>query len=73
MISVCIPVYGCGKKIYACLDSLRNQTYKDFEVIIVNDCSPDDSNSIIEDYILKNPDLNVKLITHEVNKRAGGG
>ncbi len=72
MISVIIPVYGCGKKIYACLDSLRNNTYKDFEVIIVNDCSPDDSKSIIEDYISKNPELNVKLITHEVNKRCGG-
>jgi len=72
MISVIIPVYGCGKKIYACLDSLKKQTYKGFEVIIVNDCSPDDSKSIIEDYISRNPDLKVKLITHEVNKRCGG-
>lgn len=72
MISVIIPVYGCGKKIYACLNSLKKQTYKDFEVIIVNDCSPDDSKSIIEDFIAKNPGLNVKLISHEVNKRCGG-
>lgn len=72
MISVIIPVYCCGKKIYACLDSLKKQTYKNFEVIIVNDCSPDDSKSIIVDYISNNPELNIKLITHDVNKRCGG-
>lgn len=72
MISVIIPVYGCGTKIYACLDSLKAQTYKDFEVIVVNDCSPDNSKDLIEEYIEKSPELNIRLVSHEENKRCGG-
>jgi glycosyltransferase involved in cell wall biosynthesis len=42
-ISVIIPVYNVEKYIKRCLDSLLNQTFKDFEVVVVNDATPDQS------------------------------
>lgn len=53
-----------------CLDSLLAQTVKDIEVICVNDCSPDNSAEVIQDYIKKDP--RVKLVNHTTNKRQGG-
>ena len=42
-ISVIIPTYNMGKTLRKCLDSLRNQTFRDYEVIIVDDGSEDDT------------------------------
>ncbi len=52
-ISVIIPVYNVEKYIRKCLDSIINQTLKDIEIIIVNDGSPDNSQSIIDEYAKK--------------------
>lgn len=41
LISVIIPVYGVEKYIAQCLDSIINQTYKNLEVIVVNDGTKD--------------------------------
>ena len=49
-ISVIVPVYNVEKYIEKCLDSLVNQTYDNLEIILVNDCSKDDSESIIKKY-----------------------
>lgn len=49
-ISVVIPVYNVEKYLKECLDSVVKQTYKDIEIIIVNDGSTDNSAKIIEDY-----------------------
>lgn len=49
-ISVIVPVYNVEKYLNECLDSLVNQTFKDIEVIIVNDGSTDISQSIIDTY-----------------------
>ena len=54
-ISVIIPVYNVEKYLRKCLDSLVNQTFKDFEVILVNDGSTDSSQSIIDEYKGKYP------------------
>lgn len=48
--SFIIPVYNTEKYLKKCLDSLVNQTYKDFEIIVVNDGSTDKSSSIISKY-----------------------
>ncbi len=50
-ISVIIPMYNAEKYLEECLDSLLNQTMKDFEVIVVNDCSTDKSLEIAERYM----------------------
>lgn len=47
MISICIPLYNKEKYIRRCIDSILNQTYKDFEIIIVDDCSTDNSINLI--------------------------
>lgn len=52
-ISVIVPVYNTEKYLRKCLDSIINQTYQDFEVIIVNDGSTDSSQEIIDEYIEK--------------------
>lgn len=52
-ISIIVPVYNVEKYIGQCLESLLNQTYQNIEVICVNDESPDDSISVINDYAKK--------------------
>lgn len=52
-VSVIIPAYNCANTICATLDSLKIQTYKNFEAIIVNDGSTDETEKIIEEYKLK--------------------
>lgn len=52
-VSIIIPVYKAEKYIQNCLDSICNQTYKNFEVILVDDGSPDDSIKVAEEYLCK--------------------
>ena len=49
-VSIIIPVYNTEHYLTKCLDSVINQTFKDIEIIIVNDCSTDKSLKIIEEY-----------------------
>ena len=51
--SIVIPVYNVEKYIDKCLKSIINQTYDNFEVIVVNDGSPDNSQVIIDKYVKK--------------------
>ena len=58
-ISVIIPVYKTEMYLTNCLDSVLNQTFKDIEVICVNDGSPDNSAQILEEYAKKDPRIKV--------------
>ncbi|MBR3747432.1 MAG: glycosyltransferase family 2 protein, partial [Selenomonadaceae bacterium] len=49
-ISVIIPMFNAEKYIAECLDSILAQTFQDFEVIVVNDCSTDSSVAVFEGY-----------------------
>lgn len=51
--SIIIPVYNVEKYIGKCLDSIMSQTYKDYEVIVVNDGTPDNSMDIVKKYDVK--------------------
>ena len=48
--SVIIPVYNAEKTLSYCLDGILNQTDQDFEVILVNDGSTDNTQEVIEEY-----------------------
>ena len=63
-------MYNAEKYIGECLDSLLNQTLQDFEVIIVNDCSTDNSLAIAETYIEKFSGR-LKIFDNEKNSGAG--
>lgn len=52
LVSIIIPVYNAQKYIYRCLESVRNQTYQNFECILVNDGSIDQSEKIICEFIV---------------------
>ncbi len=52
--SIIIPVYNTEKYLNKCIDSVLNQSYSDFEMIIVNDGSKDNSQSIIDEYLKNN-------------------
>ena len=60
-ISVIVTCYNKGPWIAECLDSILNQTYKPYEVIVVDDCSTDDSRDIINRY-------DVKRVYHDYNR-----
>ena len=62
-ISIIIPVYNAEKYLEKCLDSVINQTYKNIEIICVNDGSKDNSLKILEEYAKK--DERIKIITQE--------
>ena len=62
-ISIIIPVYNVENYLAECLNSVVNQTYRDIEIIIVNDGSTDNSFSIIQQYQLH--DERIKIINQE--------
>lgn len=68
IVSIIIPAYN--KRDYICdtLESCKNQTYSDFEVIIIDDCSTDDTVSKIKEFVAKNNSLPIKLFENEENK-----
>lgn len=59
-ISVIIPIFNVEKFLPRCLDSVLAQTFKNFEVICVNDGSPDDCDKILEEYAAK--DDRIKIV-----------
>ena len=62
-ISIIIPVFNAQKHIHRCLDSLTNQTFKDIEIICVNDGSTDSTSKILEDYAKK--DNRIKILNRK--------
>ena len=64
-ISVIIPVYNVEKYIEKCLDSIANQTMKDIEIIIVNDGSEDDSETVIKHWMKNNKTIKIKYLQKE--------
>ncbi|SFB76776.1 Glycosyltransferase involved in cell wall bisynthesis [Brevinema andersonii] len=70
MLSIVVPVYNTQKYLRECLNSLVNQTLKDIKIIIVNDCTLDNSEKIILEYAYK--DSRITYIKHKVNLGLGG-
>lgn len=70
MISIILPIYNMQDYIASCLDSVISQTYKDIEIICVNDFSMDNSMTIVKNYAKK--DERIKIINNEKNRGLGG-
>lgn len=68
LISIVVPCYNVENYLRECLDSIKNQTYKNFECIMVNDGSTDSSQQIAEEYLT---DSRFKLI-NQSNQGLGG-
>ena len=73
-LSIIIPAYNEGATIHLILDKVKatnlvNDIAK--EIIIVNDCSSDDTSEAVKRYQKANPDLNIQFYEHEVNKGKG--
>lgn len=66
MISVIVPIYNVEKYLARCVDSIVNQTYKNLEIILVDDGSPDRCPQMCDDYAKK--DSRIKV----VHKKNGG-
>ena len=72
-VSILIPVYGVEQYIAECARSLFSQTYRDLEFNFVDDCSPDNSISVLKKVLEDYPDRanQVHIIRHESNKGLG--
>ena len=67
MISIVMPVYNGEKFLKQSIESVIGQSYKDWELILVNDCSTDRSLEIMQCYA--ESDNRIKIINNEINKK----
>lgn len=65
-ISFVIPAYNCSATIQKVFDSIERQSDKDIEVLVIDDCSTDDSKEVIASYIKKS-NIDIKLLSTGVN------
>jgi len=67
-LSVIVPVYGVEKYIARCAKSLLSQEYADKELIFVDDASPDNSMTILQELLSHYPSQQVTILRHTVNR-----
>lgn len=68
LVSFIVTSFNYEKYIVKTLESIKNQTYKNIEIIVVDDKSTDNSIDKIKEFTKKNPDLPFKLIEHSANQ-----
>ena len=74
-ISIIMAMYNVEKYLEDCLESLLAQTFQDYEIIIVDDCSTDNSCAVAESYMKifnKKAQEKLRLIRSEKNSGSGG-
>ena len=69
-VSIIVPIYKVEEEIAKCIESLLNQDYDDFEIILVDDGSPDNSGKIADHYANEYP--NIIRIIHQENRGLSG-
>ena len=70
LVSIIVPVFNVEKYLKKCLDSLVEQTLKEIEIICINDCSTDESLSILQEYEKK--DDRIIVVDLHKNIKQGG-
>ena len=63
-ISVIVPIYNVEKYLNKCIDSIVNQTYKNLEIILIDDGSTDGSGDICDEYAGR--DMRIKVFTKKI-------
>lgn len=58
-VSIIVPIYNEEKHVSRCIDSVLNQSYQDFELLLIDDGSTDGSGTICDQYVLKDSRINV--------------
>lgn len=66
-VSIVLPTYNGVKYIRESIDSIINQTFRDWELIVVNDCSTDNTLSVLMEY--QNRDSRIRVISNEQNQK----
>lgn len=66
-ISIVIPIYNVSAYVESCLESVRKQSYKDLEIILVDDCGTDNSMDVIREYLRVHNFVEVRIIHHTSN------
>ncbi len=66
-ISVIIPVYNAQEYIMRCLETMKSQTFRNFEIIIIDDCSGDKTVDYIKKFMDENPQISCMLIRNSRN------
>ena len=67
IVSIIVPVYNAEKYIIQTIESVAAQTFTDWELLLVDDCGPDNSAQVIGDYIAAHGDDRIRLIRQEKN------
>ena len=67
LVSIITPTYNCGPFIARTIESIQQQTYKNWEMIIVDDCSTDNTKQIVEQYMQNDP----RIQYHCLDKNSG--
>ena len=65
-VSIIVPIYNTEKYLRRCIESLQRQSYRNLQIIFVNDCSPGNAEEIVKEY--QTVDQRMVLIAHEANK-----
>ena len=67
LVSIIMPSYNTGKYISESIQSVLNQTYQNWELIIVDDCSTDDTDKVIKTFLSDN---RIRFLKNEINSGA---
>ena len=67
-VSVIVPIYNVEKYLRRCVDSLVRQVHKNIEILLIDDCSTDESSVIAREYAAKYPQL-----CHYIQRDENGG
>ncbi|MGY8917831.1 MAG: glycosyltransferase family 2 protein [Flavobacteriales bacterium] len=70
LVSIIVPFYNVEQYIDRCIKSLLSQTYLNLEILLVDDCSPDNTLEIVQQYA--NNDSRIKILQYDKNRGLGG-